>query len=437
MRILDLGGLRVAAGLSWALYDSPRDARAALKGKKIAASVLRNTSGEWVQAAIEEEAAKAAGKLPQPLYAGAILLALLGKDVIAYHDLGDEAEHVWLCAIRDGVPLPGLDAVVPAAQAQAMLGEALGYIPGATLVGTAAGAAFDLPGGLQRLAKRDLGQAGMRMHGLQKAHLVGAVAAALAAAAALGGWQYYEHWREQQELAQLQAHMSAQAAAQAAAQQQQLQAKQMRLLLAQQQLEQQAEAARQTFLDGPQPAQQYALWLQALSRLPLSVRGWIVSSAQCDVQQCQVTFGRYDVRAEPSATALLPGSEVSTTSDVAVRAFAIGQAPQADERLPALTQQALDDWVARLGWIKGASFAVQPASDVLVQPPADAEGLQPVVIGREGTWTLKSDDLLQARKVLESLHWRGVVVTSARFAPFKAGAAEQVEITGRYRLAAM
>lgn len=112
-KTLRIGKREVALGLSWSVAASKSEVkRFARQFKTMKAYPF--DGGQFIVTGTDAAAAK--GKKLMP--AGA-LIGAAHPNIIVAHDLGDGT--AWICAIKDGLPLPGEDQFVPIAEARARI----------------------------------------------------------------------------------------------------------------------------------------------------------------------------------------------------------------------------------------------------------------------------------------------------------------------------
>lgn len=112
-RTLRVGKREVALGLSWSVAASKSEVKR-LARQFSTMKAYPFDGGQFILAGTDSAIAK--GKKLTP--AGA-LIGLLHPNIIVAHDLGDGS--AWICAIKDGFPLPGEDQFVPIVEARARI----------------------------------------------------------------------------------------------------------------------------------------------------------------------------------------------------------------------------------------------------------------------------------------------------------------------------
>jgi len=129
MNIIRINNRKLVIGLEWSFHDSRRELRSVLRRDKVTAACIIATEEGLFTGVIKAERP---GRSPH--HAAAILAGRLCPDSLIYHQIDDES--VWVCAIREGLPLPGTDRICPVADAEQQLAELAGYQSEAVVLGT-------------------------------------------------------------------------------------------------------------------------------------------------------------------------------------------------------------------------------------------------------------------------------------------------------------
>lgn len=410
--------LSLAVGLEWVLHDSVKEANAALKGKKNALFARHAAGGECVQAIVSR--ADLPRKNRDKLRPGALMVAAVAPNALVYYPVTEEL--VWVCAIRDGVPLHGFDAVVGEGDAQALLSEAMTYIQGADLFGPLSGSSRDLPEVIGSVDKKTakgirFTQAGLPIVPvLAVGVIVGTVVAAYAGYQELAAKMSQEKSIAEAIAAQIRSEED----------------KKRRLADAQAGYQAQIEQLRQTYMDAVAPADQFKAWMDVLAAQPASLGGWMVASAECDPALCRIKWFKKDARAIPSMAGQLPGMPEGETPDEVTRAVAVSPGAPAQWGATAPTSFNPRDFAARVAWLKGVMFSPGASLSPLSPPPP--EGITAITVGKEGTWTLSGDNARKVALVLGEMGHPGVFAVTVRFGSFSGGAPRSIEINGKYRI---
>lgn len=169
-----LHGRSLVAGLHWGFHDSRAAHRAEARRLEPSAMVLRQTD-EGLLAGWQREPTSRR----DPGYAAALLIGAAHAEAIIFNALGGEL--TWICAIRDGLPLPGTDQVVPNEQADQQLAEFAGYQMHGVIIGSHPAALLTLEAALAVLSAAQWSDARLRSArlSLRPALLAGAVAASV------------------------------------------------------------------------------------------------------------------------------------------------------------------------------------------------------------------------------------------------------------------
>ena len=289
MSSIRLAGLQLAVGLDWYLASERAELRPPRK---------RHRRGCQVQLSSSEGLLLGLGNQQplwnQPLYAGALLLARLAPQALIHQPL--DSRHVWVCAVRGGLPLPGSDHVCGVAEAQQQLDQLLQLAPGTPILGEHPQAEGNLADLLAKAGKTELRRA--RLH-TSASPLLPALAAASILACALASYAFLQ--QPQDPVATFVPPVKAASDDGSA---------QLRL---RQQFDADIAKARAEHLQQPSLIQAGAAWLRVFSSLPPSLQGYRAEQAQCDLQQCEVTWvAAPGAAARPDA---LPGQPLPASTD--------------------------------------------------------------------------------------------------------------------------
>jgi hypothetical protein len=289
MPTLRLAGQHLAVGLDWYLASERAELRPHLK---------RQARGCRVQLSCAEGLLLGTGSQRplwnQPLQAGALLVARLVPQALIYQPLDNR--HVWVCAVRGGLPLPGSDHVCGVAEAQHQLDDLLQMAPGTPIIGEHAQAEGSLTDLLAKAGKAELRQS--RLHS-STGPLLPALAAASILACALAGYAFL-HEPEEPVVTFV---PPVKALIDDSSSQQQLR----------QQFDELIAKARAEQLQQPSLTQAAEAWLRVFSSLPPSLQGYRAEQAQCDLHQCEITWAAAQ-NAAPRPAAL-PGQPLPGTAD--------------------------------------------------------------------------------------------------------------------------
>lgn len=401
----------VVVGIEWTLHDSVSEAKKAAAAKKHVLVARKVISGECVQGLCK------APPKANKLQAGALLAAAVANDVLIYHRLGNGS--VWICAVREGIPLPGYDVVADEESAKATLAEVMSYVPNAEVYGDLSGAKGSLHDLFAQLTPADRKTAALRAPANLVLVLSIMVAILLVAVIGLFIYQYLKQRM---------------AASGPIAAQLQVDQDVRRARLA---FETEAKQARQSFLHTPSPSRQFEIWYDVLRNLPVSANGWTPGSFNCDLAACQVLWRRNE-RALPSTVAYLPGDATdqafNPTLNESTTRFSIATlAPVAHDAKRIETHKYFRDIAAGAGQFR---LTVGPTqTDVKVTPPEQAQGSEPVSLGLEGSWRASGTNPLIAPEFLRKIELPGVSLTAISIKNLDLGRASYtIELEGRYRV---
>lgn len=129
MTTVTLGSLSLVTGLSWRFHGSRRDHRTALMEERPKGFVER-ACDDGVLAGWSAHPLKAGEKH----YAGGFALGSVLSNALIYQDI--EPGTVWVCALRDGLPLPETDVVGTEAAVTTVMGDVLAYQPDLPIYGS-------------------------------------------------------------------------------------------------------------------------------------------------------------------------------------------------------------------------------------------------------------------------------------------------------------
>ncbi|CAN5766541.1 hypothetical protein BH11PSE12_BH11PSE12_32490 [soil metagenome] len=400
----------IAVGLEWTLHDSISEARKAAAGKKKILVVRKVISGECVQG-ICNKPFKA-----QKLQAGALLVAAIAKDALIYHSLGNGM--VWVCAIREGIPLHGFDVVVDEKLAKETLAEVMSYVPLAEIYGDTAGAKGSIENLFAQITPWHKKAAVLASNGSPVFILALLVGLLLMGALVMFGYQYYVKKMASGNTSSI------------------MQSEEEKRRI-KQVFEADVAKARLIFWHARSPSRQFAIWYDVLRTLPVSVNGWTPSAFNCDISTCKVTWRR-DSRALPSTVANLPGTAPPQSFN-----------PDIKERITTFTLDQLELVTHTQGTPQsdqylldvGASSALfklvlNPSqTGVNVAPPSGAQDFVAVTLGQEGGWKATGTNLLLGPVFLNKIALPGVVLNALSIKNLTLSKPPyMIELEGRYRV---
>lgn len=428
MRIVSIGKKNIACGLDWSLFEAKKSAAKFLKKAKAAAFVFnKRVSGDFVVSFIEGGKQQ---KIPRgDIYAGAILVGQIFKNAVVYQEFDDGG--IWVCTIRDGIPLPGFDLVTDdTEEAERIFSESLSYVNDIHIIGTRDDAQFSLLDVLNRADKKALSFAKLDK-------TVSPVLPVLALIIlATSGFFAFEFLMEEEPAPQnyiMPQLPTGESESEKKAQEEAQKREQMLIesFLAE------VEKHKHEFLSpGKNPIFLYETWMSTIRQLPLSVRGWVLSQADCFVTHCDFRWVRHDARAIPSAAHDIPGENLQMTADYSIRRIKlpVAEIPDAGQKGDRLSYAKIMDIPSFFAWQKDVVIIVDAPQDIVVSPPPQlTEKVAPVVLGKEGKLTINSKEISRVPHVLRFFDFQNIHIEKMT-AHFDTGVITSVGIFGVYRL---
>lgn len=411
--VLNVAGRKIVLGLEWQLYESMRNAKEAVRKRRNILITRRIVGGECVQGVCDKKG------VPSHAIAGAMIISYAAETAIVYQPIG--GDRAWVCAVREGAPLHGFDAVLPEAEARNILTEAMSYIQVSDIYGDINGAKGSLQKLVEKLDKKSEKRCQLvPANGIGEKIIVGGLGLGLAGAAAVVGIQYLKKSNLEQEgihvsMTQMQTEEAI---------------RQMRLEH-QRQHENAIAKAKMTLWHAVPANRQFAAWSSVIAGLPVSVSGWRPIEIDCDASQCKVKWQR-EYLAAASAAQQLPGEKGPVSKDHAYTNFKLGQIDKHEWEHGGDTRSLIDDIGSRLAG--GITLLATPASQpVVIAPPAGSEGLKPVTIANDGDWQAGASNYLMVKALMEKMVGPGIWLKSMKAGNWKAGAPNSIEVRGGYR----
>ena len=130
-------------GLQWSLQESKLDARRAVAGSS--ASVQIPFQGKIALGCSSESEAKQSNAYS----AGAFIGLGFPNAIVTYEIEG--TDQSWVCAIMDGVPVPGKDQVVETSQVRTQVADMSVWLSGGVIIGGLNGASLTLQDALEQV----------------------------------------------------------------------------------------------------------------------------------------------------------------------------------------------------------------------------------------------------------------------------------------------
>lgn len=427
MRLFNLGQkLPVAAELEWQLARDQRDAKRKLKHFK--RKWYGRVVGDGGDIALGEDLGN--GDKSSNVLCGAALVALAAPQAFVFHSLphpeaSEEEPEVWICGIRDGLPLHGFDAVLPVADARAKYNEFVSFNSAAQVYGTLNEAKESLEELFAHVPEKARKNALMVRSGISSAVLV--VLMGLPVALAALAYSYYE-FEEARARDRLTFEEMVKRQAATAAQKQ-------RMAELRQTFDAEVATKRfelQMLADAPMVVDN---WIEALStQVPLSYMGWRPVTANCAKITCTLTW-RPDPQALPNAVPDLPG-KVELMSPTAPTTSMSTASTQVSNRQLVGKHFDLD----LMSWGKAANSAVTMSlkgdpRPVQVSPAQELAqtGVAPVHIATVGSFAASFSNLVALREFARWVGRHAVVIDKMEAAAFAPGVGTVAyHIEGRY-----
>lgn len=402
--------LHIAVGLQWQLHESMKSAKRAVGNRKNIMFARRQIGAEVVQGLYECAAAKG-------LYAGALMLAAASSDALVLESLGDG--NAWMCAVKDGVPLPGFDVVAPESEARSLLAEAMNYVPDAELYGNVSGTYASLASVITAVSRQDAAKAALVSPA--NPFVTIALVFGLLMLASGGIYSFYQYDKQQVlEREGLRLNLL---------EMQKNEAIERARIERQREIERIVAEAQRTLWYAVAPHMQMMVWLSVVKSIPLSVRGWIPTEIECTGNVCRAHWMRRSAMALPSSARYLPGRLESVNENEAISVV--------DSKPVPLTEwsHGVEKWpIADLPVTVASEQQVTAnfsAANELVAVP----GTQPpVVLAKAGTWRIAGRNHILLLAALEHMHLPGLTATTVKFGSIQNGLPGNIEIHGRYRI---
>jgi hypothetical protein len=422
MRLIYLGPkLPVAVEFEWQLARDQREAKAKLKQFK--RKWYGRVVGDGGDIALGEDTG--AGDRASNVLCGATLVAMAAPQAFVYHALpaqDDQDQEVWICGIRDGLPLHGFDAILPVADARAKYIEFVSFNSAAQVYGNLNEAKESLEQLVERVPDKQRKHAVLVRHGISAAVLAVLMCLPFALGALLFSYYKFEEARERERLSTLEmikrrtateAHMKR---------------------LADMKVAFDAEVAAKKFELQMQaePARMVDIWVDTLSnQVPLSFKGWQPLTANCVKTVCTLTW-RPTAQALPAHIPELPGEAVSTTPNAPTTALKVQGAPLSTrQRVNRRFDLDLLSFGKATGTVATVTLRGEPRV-VQVTPPQELaqQGVAPVPVGTVGQFAATFTNLVAVREFARWIEPYAVVIDrmeAAAFAPNVGTAAYHIE----------
>ena len=271
MTVVNVANRDFAIGLPWRTFMKRSEAAGHLKGAKWR-FVLETLDGEYAAAPAEVSEQR---QLSTRVLCGAAAVAARERNAVVHHAFDDG--RVWLCAVKDGCPLPDYDKLYASAEdARPQFTEAINFVEGGHIWGNGRDARGPLEELLGSLTEKELAK--LRMQ--RKAPIAAIVSGVALSATLVGGvtaWVWFEHKREAAEaIARATSMATQQTEAQRKAEEERIRVEQRVAI------ESQKAALRQL----PEARAQLESWVAVAREVPLSQGGYQLVAISCDMRAC-------------------------------------------------------------------------------------------------------------------------------------------------------
>ncbi|KXU35364.1 hypothetical protein AXE65_06410 [Ventosimonas gracilis] len=391
----------LAVGIDWAFVEDKSEVKAQLKqatGKQYVVA----SSDEGMLLGLSE-----ADKAAKNRTAAGLLVGKLLPDAIVYEAL--DQERIWVCAVRGGLPLPGMDKVTDAGEALQVVADVRTYAhTPVTVVGSHPEASMTLAALMEQVEPSMLASCKLRKASDgERTKFYGVLAMAFCLIA-WGIWEFRPQTDELDEDYDEIVHETGGAAeADDRSRDQQL-----------------IKQARQKFLQRPDMASVTALWADVLNRLPYAVGGYRPALTECRNHQCMLQWNWRAAQFERQYLDLLPGErQPSKNPGEYIRQVQtrIPLRSAGTRELRGITVDEMDNWaidlitqVTRAG---GRADILPPNQAVNVSLPPLRERGQPrsQLIGHEGRITVMASGWGNIQSVFSVLAQQDLIPERAVF----------------------
>ncbi|NEX64530.1 type 4b pilus protein PilO2 [Noviherbaspirillum galbum] len=383
MPILEFLDRPFAVGVDWSMHDSREELNEEYGKHKGERRLIRKLDGVFVLGVYAENKSDddiETEGVPRSPVAGAAALAMVEDCAIlcervsgSSKSAGDAMSAFWVCAVNDGVPLPGMDSLMPQGEARRLVSEFLERHPGASLIGSLEGAKASFETLLSTLKPSALSAVKLKRPTSRILPL--AILALALTLAATGTLAYRFKSAAQREIAAASGAMNVVT----------------KSAVELEKARQEARAKFRTEFDRAQaelrgrvpPQVQVGNWLDVVRQLPDAVSGWNPVAMECSLAQCKVSWQR-----GPYADALsafdIPGGVIKDDTHVE-QAWALDKfdkedlpaTPFSEEQRLQFTFKAIAE---RYHW----SIQADRPADVQVAPSDGMAGLPAATIGKRG-----------------------------------------------------
>lgn len=185
----DVGPLRLELGVDWSIASSRREALESEDGEPIRFYFHRTSEEGLLFGVPQDPSARLTKSVPGAMAVGAVV-----PDAVVVEEVDDAL--IWVCAISNGLPLPGMDRVCPSEEAKQVLSEAMSIKPGCTIIGSIREAERTLDEVIEQIPRRMASKMRFTRTGInyQRVALIATIAV-LTGGGWLGAQQYLEYRR--------------------------------------------------------------------------------------------------------------------------------------------------------------------------------------------------------------------------------------------------
>ncbi len=430
------GDWSIALGIDWSFPSNLREVRAEKKRRAKDYFVLSSVGSQhWLGFH---------APVPGKVYAAALLVAMVKPNAVVYFPVNEYSEggntmysDAWVCAISDGMPVPGYDKVLPIVEARNTAIEWASLFPKAEMVGEISGAQSTLADvigvvdeGLQSKAiqKKQIAVALLNKHGVSVARIAAVAVLAGVAVACFFGYQAYSDMKRKGAESQLSADDAARQFAMSSQEKARIEAEQKQKLA---EFQGQLDAAKISSNLRPSVGALWSGFVTTRQALPVSKNGYKPQSVDCTPTGCRVTWlgaGRFTSAAGKLA---LPNVERNLTSDLS--AVSVFPVVVGTDTMPASSAKTADElrflFQSHFG-LHAKNFQADASQPVVISPPAGLT-LPPQTVADVGKWRVQiqgSAAVIDAKIMLGMLAKWPVRVQAIKYQP----AASLVELEGEF-----
>lgn len=402
-----LSGKKIALGLDWQYVEDPKVGRKSVpKGKFLFA--IKTNGSQTVMAVSPSE------KMDTTVMSGALVLAATGNPAIIFHPI--EGGEYWVCAATDGMPIPGFDIICSSyAEALLKLDEANDILGSPAIYGDAPGSIGSIDDLLELHDQKTLNTCRLSK---DNKHLIILVVGLIGVLIALTFTGYIIYKKKEEARIALELQLQAEEAARKAAEMKK-------------NFDAHIAAVKQEFSTFVPMSNILPAWERVLNSIPPSAFGWEPKDLTCNTENCTIKWGRMK-HTLPSSFTMLPGENPSVVGNE--EASTTVTLEYSKEKMIGLSKDDirtyLNDYAAIRPEFTYVDFAV-----VMSGLPAgmDPASMQEVAIGKEGTFVIRSKDLIDARAVIKNINLPGFYLKQMRVNPITRNGYD-VELQGAYRV---